>query len=135
MVPILGRTVIRKKRADKQVGLIYIPDSHQGQYQEDWEAEVVAVAEQGGWRSGVLNVKFEESHAHLEQRHPGDLTKAERTDSKLWRIMPYFVEKPEVMPGRKVMVCWLSGQPFNSMNGYDYYLTDGEHAYKAVINQ
>lgn len=135
VIPIGGRTVIRKKAAATMAGSLHVPEQYQGRHQEDWEAEVVAVASSGGWRIGVVHEKVQERWGHLEEKPPESLTKKEREDSKIWKIAPYFVEKPVLPPGSKIICCWLSGQPFIAHNGYDYFLTDGEHAYKAVVNQ
>lgn len=134
VIPIGGRTVIRKQSADAKAGLIHLPEQSQGKYQEDWEAEVVAVAASGGWRMGVVHQKAQERFGYLEDRPPESLTNRERLDTKVWKIAPYYVEKPVLPPGTKIICCWLSGQPFIAHNGYDYFLTDGEHAYKAVVH-
>ena len=135
VMPIGGRTVIRTARAEAKVGSLHVPEKYQGVHQADWEAEVVATADTGGWRMGDLKPAALEQYGHLLERPPEQLSKAERNNAKIWNIAPYYVEKPVVPPGSKVLCCWLSGQPFLSTNGFDYYLTDGEHAYKAVINQ
>jgi len=135
IVPINGRTVIRKARADEKVGSLYIPEDIQKARQEDWEAEVVAIAPTGGWRMGAIQEKYLDEYGHLESRPPESLSKGFLNDAKIWKIKPYYVEAPTLPPGTKIVACNLSGQPVrNGDDGFDYYLTDGEHAYKAVRN-
>lgn len=134
VIPVGGRTVIMRRQPEAKIGSIHIPDEYQGLHQEDWEAEVVANAETGGWRNGVVHTAKEEEHGHLMDRPPESLTPKERKDMAIWRIPPYFVEKPVVPPGTRILCCWLAGQAFLSVNGIDYYLTDGEHAYKTVVH-
>ena len=133
--PIGGRTVIRKAQAQEKIGSLFLPENQQGAKQEDWEAEVVSVAPTGGWRMGIINEKHTDSHGHLEDRPPESLTKAERNNAAIWKIKPYYVDPPVLKPGTRIICCNLSGQPVrNGTDGFDYYLTDGEHAYKAVRN-
>lgn len=135
ITPIGGRTVIRKATAKEKVGSLFLPEASQGIHQADWEAEVVAIAPTGGWRMGVINEKHQDSHGHLEMRPPESLTKGERNNAAVWKIRPYFVQAPVLPPGTRIVCCNLSGQPVrNGEDGFDYYLTDGEHAYKAVRN-
>lgn len=135
VTPIGGRTVIRKARAQEKVGSLFLPEESQGIHQEDWDAEVVGIAPTGGWRMGAINEKHLESHGHYMDRPPESLTKAERNNAAIWKIRPYFVDPPVLQPGTRIVCCNLSGQPVrNADDGFDYYLTDGEHAYKGVRN-
>lgn len=113
-------------------GRFHIPEEYQGRSQQDWEAEVVAVADSGGWRPGIVHESRLSTHGHLQDRPPGALTAKERRDRYIWKIRPEYIPKPQLPPGSKIICCFLAGQPFISANGYDYFLTDGEHVYKAL---
>lgn len=134
IIPVGGRTIIRRHRANRKIGSFHLPDNLRGRYQEDWVAEVVAVAPSGGWRQGVIKDSMADRYANLEDRPPDAIPKSLRKDPSIWKVAPYYVKKPEVMPGSMVICCWLAGQPFTSLNGYDYYMTDGEHAYKVILS-
>jgi len=131
--PVLGRTLILKHKPIAKIGSLHLPEQYQGTTQEDWRAEVVANAEQGGWRNGDLHERAFVKWAHLLDMYPGDMDPKIRKDRSIWKIKPYFVHKPEVPVGTKIICCWLSGQPIISLNDQEYYLTDGEHAYKGII--
>ncbi len=133
LTPIGGRTVIRRAKPQAMVGSLHIPVEFQGRYQEDWEAVVVANAAEGGWRMGEMNQAALEEHGHLLDLPPNDIPRKLREDRKIWKFPPFYVKKPELEPGTRILCCWLAGQPIKSANGYDYFLTDGEHAYKGQV--
>lgn len=135
IIPICGRTIIRRHQPKAAIGSIFLPEELQGKYQGDWQAEVVANSTSGGWRMGDMWEAAERKYGHMTEWPPDRIPKHIRKDRKIWKVAPYYVAAPVIPVGTRIICCWAAGQPFSSSNGYDYFLADGEYCYKAVITR